>query len=792
MPSPFSTLMLSGPRRPRDRRRNPLWRFRRALFLLGLFGVGGLLGSLFVLSRIELDLADDNIFDLAQTGFICAADITGECGPENAIAQLSAGEDRELVNYEDIPEVVIWAVVATEDKDYFTHHGVDPVGIARAMVQNVREQDAVQGGSTITQQYVKNTFTGDDQTLIRKVREATLAIKLNRQLSKEELLERYLNRIYFGRGAYGIQAAAQAYFGKNVGELDIADAAFLAGLIRSPGTADPARDPEEAARRRATSLTRMMEDGYITQAEADEANSQDWSNTVRPPKREGLGEVAGSAFGTEYFVEAVRQQLALLEPEGELYTGGLRVYTTLDPEVQRAAFISVTEVVDPRSSPDDPSASVVAVDAKGQVVAMMGGFDFSTSQVNLALGRQGGGSGRQPGSSFKPFALAEALEQGFSARSLFSAPSSIVLPGANDGADWTVGGGGSPDGYRDLVDALRVSSNVVYAQLMVALGPQSVVGMAERLGVSAPLPAVNSLVLGSGEVSVLDMAAAYSTIANQGVRYAPILIERVEFADGRPTCWYPIDGECTGTGPGREPTDAAALDPSIARQVTAAMQGVVEAGTGGAAQFGQPAAGKTGTTQDNRDAWFVGFTCQLSAAVWMGYPGTNGQTVQPMDDVRGIEVSGGNLPAEIWSAFMARTMETSWGGASGPCEQLATSTDYTGIVLNPDLSTTTLPPCVEPSVTTEDAGPIPTIPGGEPPTAPADSASIPTTQPCQPVLTDVVPDGGATDVPAPVPEDDGPRTEASTSTETIPTPSTSPTSPPTSPPSTETIPTVGG
>lgn len=739
---PVLGLLLDGPRPTRNRRRNPLWRFRRLLFLVGLFGLGALLGGVLILSQIELDLAADDVGELAQTTYVCTAEIAEDCGPDVATAQFSAGEDREIVSYEQVPDVVIWAVVATEDKDFFTHHGIDPWGISRAVYQDIRNQSASQGGSTITQQYVKNAFTGADRTIVRKLREATLAVKLEREWTKEEILERYLNRIYFGRGSYGIQAAAQNYFGKDVEELDLADAAFLAGLIRAPSRADPAINPDEATRRRATTLVRMVADGYITQAQADEANQRDWSTTVPNSERGGLGEVRGAAFGSEYFVEAVRQELALLYPDGELYTGGLRVYTTLDPELQRAAYTTAAEVVDPTVNPDDPAASIVAVDANGLVLAMMGGYDFEQSQVNLATGRAGGGSGRQPGSAFKVFALAEALEQGYSSGSFFSAPSSIVIPNANDGADWDVSGGGSPDGYRDLVDGLRVSSNVVYAQLMVELGPSSVVELSQRLGVSADLPSVNSLVLGSGEVSVLDMAAAYATIANQGVRYQPVFIERIEHPDGS-ICWYPSEGACA-SGPGRSPTVANALEPSIAQQVTYAMTQVVNEGTGQAAAAGLPwpVAGKTGTTQDNRDAWFVGFTCDLTAAVWMGHTGAPGEPVRTMADFRGESVSGGGLPAELWNAFLQKVVESEWASGNEPCQELATRVDSEGLVLNEELSTTTLPPCLEQAQprsggsTTESSttGPSTTQAAGQATTTDPDETSLPppTTQPCQP------------------------------------------------------------
>ncbi len=725
--SPF----LAGPGKIPNRRRNPLWRIRRVLFLLGLVGLVALVGGVAYLAQEPLP--EDDFGALAQTTFLCTAEVDEGCGPDVAVAQFSAGEDREVIAYAEIPQVMIDATIATEDKDFFTHGGVDPFGIARALYRDLRNDGLRQGGSTITQQYVKNTFLTSDRTLDRKLKEATLAVKLEQELTKEEILERYLNRIYLGRGAYGVQAAAQAYFGKDASELDLADSAFLAGLIRAPGTADPANDPDEATRRRSTTLNRMVSEGYITQAQADEANLRDWS-TVRPVQdRSGLGEVKGAAFGTEYFVEAVRQELAVLYPDGALYTSGYRVYTTLDLGLQQVAYDTVLAEL-PNES--DPSASIVALDRQGQVVAMMGGKDFDVSQVNLALGTMGGGSGRQPGSSFKPIVLAEAISQGISMKSLYAAPSSITLEGANDGADWVVSGGGAPDGYRDLLSALQASSNVVFAQLMLDVGPANVVELAHRLGVTAPLAPVNSLVLGADEVSVLDMAAAYSTLANQGVRYAPVMIERIEDANGEVVCWYPVDGACT-EGPGRTPTDSAALDPQVAREVNYAMEQVVLAGTGRNAQFGRPAAGKTGTTQDARDAWFVGFTCDLTAAVWMGYSGAPGQPTQTMSDFRGAEVHGGDYPAEMWSRFMAAAT-----ASAPPCDSLATSGDFSGEIRNTELSTTTtLPTCAGPVEGTEATA-------AADPSATTEPCIAPTTTTADPDATTTTEDGGDTTKPS--------------------------------------------
>lgn len=639
--------------------------------------VFGLAGVAVAISRVELP--EDDFAELGQTSYVCTAEVTEGCGAEAATARLSAGEDREVVDYEELPEVLIQAVVAAEDQDFFGHSGIDPFGIARALYRDLRNEGVQQGGSTITQQYVKNAFLTPERSISRKLREAVLAVKLERELSKEEILGRYLNRIYFGRGAYGVGAASRAYFGTSVSQLDLSQAAYLAGLIRAPESADAERHPEEASRRRRSVLVRMVEEGSITQVEADEAGARPWTELRPRQSREGLGEVRGREYGMEYVVEAVRRQVDQLFPGGEVYTGGLRVYTTVDHERQRAAYETVVEELDP-ADPDSPDASIVAVDGQGRVVALMGGRDFASSQVNLALGRQGGGSGRQPGSAFKTFALAEALEQGYSARSLYPAPSRITLEGANGGSDWRVSGGGSPNGFRDLIDALRVSSNTVYAQLMLDLGPDTVVELANRLGVSAEVAPVNALVLGAGEVSVLDMAAAYSTFAEEGVRHRPVLIERIEDVDGNVVCWRPHDGRCA---PGPEPVGEEVLDPSIARQVNYALRQVVTDGTGHRAAFGRPAGGKTGTTQDNRDAWFVGFTCDLTAAVWMGYAGAPGEVPRFMDDVQGGAVQGGGLPAQLFSRFMRRATE------GMPACELPVERDFPGVVRNRELGTTT-------------------------------------------------------------------------------------------------------
>jgi penicillin-binding protein 1A len=415
-----------------SRRRSILWRWRRFFFLLGLAFVGLLAGAGWVLSQIELPEAEV----LLETSYVCAADVTEACGPDNAIAELSGDQNRTVVTLDQVPDVLIDAVLAQEDRNFFSHSGIDPIGIARALWTDIRHQTIAQGGSTLTMQYVKNVYLTNERTLMRKIREAALAIKLERELGKEEILERYLNTIYFGRGAYGVEAASRAYFGKSVGQVTLTEAAFLAGLIRAPETGDPSRDLDEADRRRNNALVRMVADGHITQQEMDAANAVPLDEITLPrSSREGLGRVRGAEYGTEYFVDQVRQQLVDELGAAAVYGGGLRIYTTLDPALQQAAYTAITDELDP-ANPDDPAAALIALDSDNRVVAMVGGTDFRESQVNLALGRRGGGSGRGPGSAYKPFALAQALIDGWSLADTVPAPSTAVFPGADNGADW--------------------------------------------------------------------------------------------------------------------------------------------------------------------------------------------------------------------------------------------------------------------------------------------------------------------------------------------------------------------
>jgi penicillin-binding protein 1A len=691
--------------KPAPPRRSFLWRFRRSLFLGALLFVGSIAGAAFVLAQVDVPDPDP----LLQSTFVCADDVTQGCGADNAMAKLSGEEDRVSVPLEEMPQVFIDAVLAAEDRQFFSHSGIDPLGIARAVYRDFKGDGVKQGGSTITQQYAKNAFLSSERTITRKLKEAVLAVKIERDLSKKQILGRYLNTVYFGRGAYGAEAASRAYFGTSIRNVNLAQAAYLAGLVRAPETADATTEPDRATFRRDSVLSGMVQTGTITPAERDAAAAVPIGEMVQPrAPRDGVSMVRGADVGATYYVEYVRRMLYDEYGAEVVNGGGLRVYTALDLDLQAEAHRAVWETLD---QPDDPSGALVSVDDVGRVVAMVGGRDFDTSEVNLALGAAAGGSGRQPGSSFKPIVLAAALEQGISLNSQFMNEYERTFPDANAGEDWEVTNyARGNETVIDLVEATTVSSNTVYADLMLEVGPGTAVEMARELGVSPELPAVNSLVLGSGEVSVLDMASAYSTFARDGEAIKPIIITKVEQV---------VDGQVrvlsTNSADG-----ARAISETTAAQVAWTLRQVVLGGTGTGADFGVPVAGKTGTTQDYRDAWFVGFTPELTTAVWMGYPDVDEQG-QPrfMRDVRGRDVTGGSFPADIWRTFMqAAVAGEDHGDFPRPT--------FTGEALNPELTTTTATPTTRPYC---DEGEVPSEDDCRATTTTTDAVTTTTTDP---------------------------------------------------------------
>ncbi|HEX2048956.1 MAG TPA: transglycosylase domain-containing protein [Acidimicrobiales bacterium] len=613
------------PARGPARRRSFLWRYRRVWFLLGVLTFTALAGAAWVLTQIPLPPEAPQ----AQTTVIY--DGTG-----GQLATLHGVENRFPVSIDKIPPVLTAAVVAAEDRKFFLHGGIDPLGIARATWADIRRKGVTQGGSTITQQYVKNAYVGNDYTLWRKIREAVISVKIERKYDKHEILERYLNTVYFGRGAYGVQAAAKAYFDKDISELGLKESAYLAGLIRSPSAGDVAEDPVEAHDLRFIVLQAMVDTKVITPEEANAAEAVPVGDYVVAPPPPG-STVTITQAGAEYFVEYVRRELVKMYPEDQVLRGGMRVYTTLDPTAQRQAYDAVYGLLDRNS---DPAGALVSLDTEGRVVAMVGGKDWGVSKVNLAVGTDGGGSGRQAGSTFKPFVLAEAMAQGISLEQTFRGPAQIILPKADKGTDWEVNNyDGAHYGPISLLRATAESVNTVYAQLVTTVGPEKVVEMARRLGIKSELTPHASIALGTADVSVLEMAGAYLTLQSKGMQIEPRVIRRITQNDS-----VLVDDK---------PRATRVLDRAVAEKVSYALQQVVDEGSGTAAALPQAQVwGKTGTTDLYGDAWFVGYTRQFTTAVWMGYP--EGQA-KPLHNVHGVSrVNGGSLPAQIFKRYMSK------------------------------------------------------------------------------------------------------------------------------------------
>jgi membrane peptidoglycan carboxypeptidase len=675
-------------------RRNLLWRWRRGFFLLGLLAVLAIAGVAYLFSQVPLPDRDP---PLLQTTFICADDVTSGCNADNSLAQISGGVDRVTVTYDQVPQVLVDAVLSAEDRTYFRHGGVDPVGVARALWADLRSSGAEQGGSTITQQYVKNVYLSNERTYTRKIKEAVLAVKLERELPKTEILGRYLNTIYFGRGAYGVQAASKTYFGKDVGDLNLPEAAYLAGLIRSPETADVGRPPTDAQAasgrqtavfRRTSVLDAMLAEGYITASQHDAAVAAGWDDVLPRRQAQTSGTVAHPELGTQYFRDYVRQWLTSSGnfTDAEVVGGGLRVYTTLNYDMQKDAVDAVQSTL---GRPDDPQSALVAVDTRGDVKAMYGGRDYNALQVNLATGD--GGAGRPAGSTFKAFAVAEALKQGIGLETTYNAPSQVTIKNANAGKDWKPRNDDNANyGQVDMVKATASSINTYFAQLVMDINPQNLASLANRMGVASDLQPNASLVLGTSNVTPLDMAAGYSTFMNSGERVKPSVVTRVTDAHGRVLYEAPTKRE-------------RVLSSDITDQVSWDLSGVITGGTGTGAAFGQPAAGKTGTTEDHKDAWFVGYTCKVTAAVWNGFVDDS-----PMNNVRNRgPVFGGTYAAPIWGKFMAKATKDldscpydRPGNVSG---RVNTVTNGTGVVGTAGSTTSTVG---DASTTTSTSAPV--------------------------------------------------------------------------------------
>ena len=619
-------------RRRRDRRKTRTHRGRKLVMLfvalVVLMGLAGGVASLGGASEINKRCDLDNLRPVAigQNTFVYAAD-------DSFLGTIPAEKNRTPVPLKTVSPYMRQAILSIEDRRFYEHGGIDVAGILRAAWADVRAGKVVQGGSTITQQLVRNLYIGKEVTLERKVTEACLAIKLNSRWSKNKILEEYLNQVYFGNHAYGVEAAAQTYFSRRARNLTLPQAALLAGLPQAPSVFDPFNKPERALARRNTVLLAMVANGDITRAQYRSAIQAD------------LGLKKGQLYKRihePYFFSYVREELLREYGANTVRSGGLRVYTTIDRRFQKLARKAITDTLYYKS---DPASAIVSIDPSTGAIRAMDAVIPGKKALQFNLAAQ---SRRQAGSTFKTFVLAEAIEQGanpdstyYTSAPFFYRPDPV---GSCETNWWCVETYGNDYyGSTSVHSATLRSDNTVFAQLTLDVGPEKVADMAHKLGVKASLKTregayVPSLGLGAMGVSPLDMASAYATIAAGGMYSRPTAITKVVLPDGK------VD-ETAGWG---VPERRRVISDGVAYEVTKILRDNINEGTGTAANIPRPAAGKTGTTERHSDAWFCGFTPDLSTTVWVGYP----RGLVPMENVHGISVAGGTFPATIWNLFM--------------------------------------------------------------------------------------------------------------------------------------------
>lgn len=575
---------------------------------------------LFLLSIITLLFSGCGFLSLPEPEMPVASRVYDN---ENRVITTLYRENRVQVSIEQIPKITQNAFIAVEDARFYRHFGLDPLRIAAAAWNNFRAGNIVQGGSTITQQTAKNLYLSREKTFARKLAEAWLAVKLEYNYSKSQILEMYLNQIYFGHGAYGIEVASRTYFGKSAAELDLAESALLAGLPKAPNTYSPFENWEGARKRQEIVLKRMVEAGFITKEEADEASREKLI----------LGNTgAGTDIAPYYISEIVKYVTDKYEDGAKmLFAEGVSIYTTLDSHMQRAAEESFDEVMAAR----DPNleGALVAIDpANGYVKAMVGGRDFSRSEFNRAVRAK-----RQPGSAFKPFLYTAAINRGYTEGSIVECQP-IQYP-QEDGSIYKPSDyGAQPYHYRPftLKEALAVSDNVVAVRLAEEIGPREISEFAAKMGVKSPLRPYLSLALGTSEVTPLELTGAYSTLASGGIRTQPVMVTKIADRMGR------VIEE-------NAPVQERVISDTTAYLVTDMLRSVLQPGGTAeavAAVFPHPAAGKTGTTQEYRDAWFVGYSPALAAGVYVGYDNPG----------KSVGIAGGKIAAPIWAKFMARAL----------------------------------------------------------------------------------------------------------------------------------------
>jgi len=576
----------------------------------------------------DCNLGELKPVSIGSNSFIYAAD-------GSTLGSIPADKNRQPVTLAQTSPWMTKATVAIEDRRFYKHGGIDLEGIGRALVKNVRAKRAVEGGSTITQQLVRNLYIRkNERTLRRKVVEACLAVKLNRSWSKDKILAEYMNTVYFGNHAYGVEAAARTYFSRPASKLSVLQSALLAGLPQAPSVYDPFDYPERATKRRNDVLKALYISGDISLANYQEA-IQVTDLKLRPGR-------IYTTIREPYFFGYVRDELVKKYGAETVRSGGLKVYTTIDRRFQRAANKAIHDTL---FYDTDPASAVVAIDPRNGAIKTMTAATpgRSGNQFNLAAQAR-----RQAGSTFKTFVLAEAIREGVNpdTTSYLSAPLHYQPDPYSD--PWDVATySHSYSGSTSITRATLASDNTVFARLTLDLGPEEVAKTAHELGVRSSLKTregayVPSLGLGSIGVSPLDMASAYATIAAGGIYSKPMAIRKVVLADGK-------EDEDAGWG---KPERHRAVADWVAAEVTKILEMNIQGGTGVGANIGRPAGGKTGTTEDHADAWFCGITPTLSATVWVGYP----QAEIPMTNVHGISVAGGTFPATIWRLFMEQAI----------------------------------------------------------------------------------------------------------------------------------------
>ncbi|NCT92081.1 PASTA domain-containing protein [Cellulomonas sp. APG4] len=599
----------------------PSWKLVSGTFLFFvLLGVGAV-----AYAYASTEIPNPSDFARAQTSTVYFSDGTTEIGSFSE-------QDRVLVESEAIPDHVKNAVVAAEDRSFYDNPGINPAGIVRALWNNVRGGDQ-QGGSSITQQYAERYYFGETvSSYTGKIREAFLAVKLDRAQDKDEILVNYLNTIYFGRDAYGIEVAAQSYFGVPVGELTVSQAALIAGIIPSPNNWDPAVAPEKAEQRWNYVLDGMVATGTLTQAERDAQ--------VFP---EAIERVATDTYAgpNGYLLREVRDEIVERTDvtEEDLDRRGYTIVTTIDPAWQQAAVAAVAEL--PEDAPENLRTGLVSIDpATGAIRALYGGPDYLTVSRNAVTQDTA-----QAGSTFKPFTLVAHLESGNSLRTTYNGNND---PGDIEGWDEPPGNfGGQSFGRIDVARATANSVNTVYAQMNAEVGPEATVDVAVRAGVpedTTGLEAVPSNVLGSASPHPIDMARAYSTFAAQGVRTTPHIVQSVSYLDGDLVYEADTRGE-------------RVFEEDVMADTTYALTRVVQEGSGEKAQaLGRPVAGKTGTSSDNKSAWFVGYTPQVVTAVALYQVGEGTEEeITPFGGYR--QITGSSVPLDVWVDFMEPVTE---------------------------------------------------------------------------------------------------------------------------------------